>query len=112
MLFSRVVAVESQASGGLFDGVFNSADFLVNTWAICEATQRASVFQEEHERFSEVFAGVCRRVVGDEFFEQVAVEELQLAFRGFAAFLSSDVLRILFEFFTPSVIGGGVTVGV
>ena len=96
----------------MFDGLFHSADLFVNSGAIGESPKGSAVFQEEHERFSEVFAGVCRRVVGDEFFQQVAVKELQLALGGFAAFLSSDVLRILFEFFAPSVVRGGITVGV
>lgn len=96
----------------MFDGAFNSPDFLINTWATGEATKGATVLQEEHKRFREVFAGVCRCVVSDEFFEQVPVKELQLALGRFATFLSSNVLRILFEFFAPSVVRGGVAVGI
>jgi len=74
--------------------------------------QRATVLQKEHEGFRKILAGIGGGVIGDEFIQQVAVEEIQLAFGTSATFFTRLVLRVLLQDLSPLGIRGWIAIGI
>ena len=102
----------SNASAGLKNGPFNRFDFAEDVWPRPEPIQGLTIFQEEHKGLREILAGVGGCVVGDEFVEQVSVEESQLSLRGTASFFARQVFRVAFEGFPPLVVGERIAIRV